>query len=551
MNKAILSILIILVAALFRFYGSNWDQGYSLHPDERFLLMVANDSHLPTSLEKYLDPNLSTLNPYNNKFSFFVYGTFPVNLNKYLVNILNMDNYENLRLFGRALSAIFDLGTLAALFFIVYQLEIICKLTSNIKYLSCFYYAIAVLPIQQSHFFTVDSFQTCGVFLSVCFALFSYTFSSCIGPILSGVFFGLALGCKISAIYILPLIGALLFFNRFYNPLKISYFYLNGIANCLIFLLASYLSLRFCDPKFFADANFLNPSLNPQFLKNLIEVNNLSQYTPWPYPPAVQWLSSKPYITPLKNLVFYGIGFPYAIMLILGVFYAFRKKHYLVIISVLWTIAIFIFQGGRFVHSMRYFFLLFPFFALYAALGTNKFVESKKLFFTIIIATVIWPLSYLNIYKQKHSRVLASEWIYENIDSDAVLAVEHWDDGLPLSMSKYKKNYKHVQLPVFGQDDENKWIEMNKALSKADYIIFSSNRGYGSLMPLRNQIPQTVKWYEDLFNGKSNFKIVKEISSLPRINFGFWQLQYDTQKAEEAFSVYDHPKVTIFKKIAP
>ena len=71
-----LPILLILIFALcIRLYGLNWDQGQHLHPDERFLTMVAVAQEFPSSFKQYLDPISSKLNPANIGFPFYVYGT--------------------------------------------------------------------------------------------------------------------------------------------------------------------------------------------------------------------------------------------------------------------------------------------------------------------------------------------------------------------------------------------------------------------------------------------------------------------------------------------
>ena len=54
----------LLLGAYFRtlaLYG--WDEpSYRLHPDERFMLMVAGDIRLPSSLDEYLDSQRNPLN---------------------------------------------------------------------------------------------------------------------------------------------------------------------------------------------------------------------------------------------------------------------------------------------------------------------------------------------------------------------------------------------------------------------------------------------------------------------------------------------------------
>ena len=108
-------------------------------------------------------------------------------------------------------------------------------------------------------------------------------------------------------------------------------------------------------------------------------------------------------------------------------------------------------------------------------------------------------------------------------------------------------------MPVFGPDDESKWKEMNRILDQADYIIFTSNRGYGSMMSQEQMYPKMSRFYQDLFADKINFVKIKEFTSYPEFppfcsGLHIPCLIFDDQWSEEAFTVYDHPKITIFKK---
>ena len=72
-------VVILVLAAVLRIYGLNWDSGKHLHPDERFLTTVTNDLDLPKNLENYFDADKSTLSPYSlEKIGMFVYGTLPI-----------------------------------------------------------------------------------------------------------------------------------------------------------------------------------------------------------------------------------------------------------------------------------------------------------------------------------------------------------------------------------------------------------------------------------------------------------------------------------------
>ena len=170
-RKTVLLILIFCLAAFFRLQNVNWDSNAHLHPDERFLTMVGNAMKLPQTFGDYLEPKTSTFNPTNIGYPFFVYGTFPIIVNKLIAIVAGTDNYETFVLQGRVLAALADLTILIFLFKSVELLEKKAKFEKNVKYWAIFLYSIAVLPIQLSHFFATDSFLNMFMFGSFYFAL--------------------------------------------------------------------------------------------------------------------------------------------------------------------------------------------------------------------------------------------------------------------------------------------------------------------------------------------------------------------------------------------
>jgi len=220
LKSKVIFFFIFILAASFRLYGINWDSGQHLHPDERFLTMVAADISLSSNLKNYFDPQTSTLSPYNNDYPFFVYGTLPLNLVKTIAVLSNQDDYSQIHLLGRFISALFDLAVL----FLVYLLS---KKISNQKtaLLSAFFYAIMVLPIQLSHFFAVDPFLNFFLFLTFYILIKQFldrvSFANIIALSLS---FALSLACKISAVYFSPIIA--LFFVIFLFKSRSKFFFL-------------------------------------------------------------------------------------------------------------------------------------------------------------------------------------------------------------------------------------------------------------------------------------------------------------------------------------
>src|SRR3990170_218152 len=111
-HRALLAIVLLTALAL-RLYGLNWDQGFLFHPDERAILMKVNDLALPwpPNLGQLLTPQ-SPLNPH-----WFPYGSFPLYLLKLVSHLVGLVTgvvpFGDIRFVGRALSALFDTGTVA------------------------------------------------------------------------------------------------------------------------------------------------------------------------------------------------------------------------------------------------------------------------------------------------------------------------------------------------------------------------------------------------------------------------------------------------------
>lgn len=151
--------------------------------------------------------------------------------------------------------------------------------------------------------------------------------------------------------------------------------------------------------------------------------------------------------------------------------------------------------------------------------------------------------------------------------SGATVANENWDEGLPLRLDGrdgFGGLYNGQTMEVRWNDDENKRLMFATVLSQTDYIILPSQRGIWSTSRLPATYPMTIEYYRALFAGRLGFDLVASFQSpivLGPLQIsdvaGTWAwnatpplpLFNDSQlAAEEAFSVYDHAPVWIFKK---
>jgi hypothetical protein len=547
---------IVLLGLAIRLVGINWDQGTFLHPDERFLVMVVQGLSMPDSMTEYLSPK-SPLQVRNTEHSFYVYGSFPVVFVKTLSSLfLEEESFKTITSLGRTVSIVLETGIIFLVFILARFFTKKYKLPNNVPLWSSFLYSFSVLPIQLSHFFTVDPFITFFSLLSLVLISKIEGKLKTIWTILSGISWGIAISSKATAVFWSPLLALFIIYliiDQEKNIIKITK---KILFLGLIFSISSYLSIRFFNPEYFSNPSWINPTISPEFLRSLETLKSWSNENTW-FPPATQWMQRTPILFSLKNIFFFGLGMWQSILVVLGIIWvATKKTKSLLLISVLWMIAFTFWQGSQFVQSLRYFYFIYPFFALFGALSISK-LQQNKIFkkhsyvFTVFIISLvmIWPLMFLQIFLNDHSRVQATHWIREEVPQGSNLIYEYWDDALPLSYAPGKNiSYPTKHISIFERDSEKKWQEINDKLSSADYYIVSSNRAWASIMRLPERYPTSSEFYNDLFLNKTNFSLVKSFESEPSLKWMGINLSLNDQWAEEAFTVYDHPSVYIFRK---
>lgn len=561
---------VFILGAVMRFYNNKWDDGYYLHPDERFLTMVGTAMKMPVSFTEYLNPALSMLNPANVNFSFYVYGTLPLVLNKFLAIGMGFDSYGYYGLLGRALSATFDVITLVFVYKIARLLARHLKIREPFPVVATFFYAIAVVPIQLSHFFTTDIFQTTFMIMALYYCLgFAFERRWVSVPV-AAIAFGLAVACKVSAVYMAPLYGVLLLLGAalpvpgksgyetkkhhkelaWWKPYVTARTGVSLVIIGVVFTVLSFFTVRIAAPYYFQNPNIFDPTISELFLKNIAELKGFESREGY-FPPAIQWMNKPAVSFSLVNLVVFGLGVPYAFLMFAGIVIAFTRYRRIALWALTaWAIGYFLYHSVGFVKVMRYTIFVYPIFALLAALAVQElWIRWRwKGILPAVFLSLIWPMMFFNIYTKQHSRVQASYWIYEKLPSGSSILGEHWDDSLPLLLP-LPKSFRGEQLEVFGPDVPEKFTKMRAQMDAADYYAISSNRAWGSIPTVPDKYPLMATWYEDLFAGKMGYSTVKVITVYPSLEWLGIPLTLPDDWAEESFTVYDHPKVIILQNV--
>jgi uncharacterized membrane protein len=432
-------LVILLIGAYLRLSHINWDMETHIHPDERFLTMVSDRLRLPASLGEYLDSTTSPLNPYNIRdgngnmqFPLYVYGNLPLTIVRVAAEAANKFNlathmwtpegqdvpldltaYWGVHYVGRATSALFDLAGILVLYFIGRRLY-----GRRAGLLSAALLAFAPLPLQQSHFFTADTFAT---FFSL------VTFYYCVrvafggkaelqdppsadaedgaahwrpasagGGWLSYLALGLSLGATIACrINLAPLAGiALLAIGmRAWREWSagaarrrdgredrawVGFLLQATLFRTFLFGIAALLAFRVLMPYAFGGTSVLDFSFSDHWRDNMHEIQVLISGGA-DYPPGHQWTGRTPFVFPFVNMVVWGMGLPLGLAGWAGFLVAFwqiaaslvrpaylflARRH---LLPVAWVGGMWVWQGLQFVQSMRYYLPLYPILCLFAA----------------------------------------------------------------------------------------------------------------------------------------------------------------------------------------
>ncbi len=496
----LLLILVLAIGTYLRVIGLNWDDNQHLHPDERFMTMVESalqvrkcaapnttlqncppDQVQWLGLGDYFNTATSTLNPENQGYAFFVYGDLPTIVVRYLAEWTGQVGYDQVYLIGRQVSALADLLTILLLYIIVARLY-----NRRVALLSAAFSALAVLQIQQSHFFTVDTFGIMFMYLAIYFAVeilirqeptFDARYlmdegrasnaesriAKYVSRLVRDPFFLLSLGFGVSlgvataskldaAPLAIVLPGA--FLVRYltidrkamageHDPSSTARPPLSTDYWTLIFVylaagaVASILSFRVFMPYAFRGLG-LSPSWIST-MQQLIAQSSGDADVPF----ALQW-ARRTHLYSFTNLTVWGLGLPLGILAWLGFLWmAWRifKGELRHALLWGWTAIFFTWQSLAFNPTMRYQLPIYPLLGMMAGwfvihlwdqakavdrrlLTVVYRVSSVVIGVTVLILALAWAYAFTRIYTRPVTRVAATYWIYQNVPAAINLRIQ-------------------------------------------------------------------------------------------------------------------------------
>jgi YYY domain-containing protein len=608
-----------------RLYGLDWDRGYSYtpHPDERAILAKVGELSPPSlgELGVLLDAPNSPWNP-----RWFNYGSFPLYLLKGVQLVYSAwpgAELHDLRIAGRIISALADTGTVIVVYLLGSRLY-----GRREGLLASVLVALSVIHIQLSHFFAVDTILALCVVAALYFMYGVAREGRLRDSVLAGAFIGLGVATKVSVapIYIAFLMAHLLFaFNVMGqaagSDLRPGDRLRTVVKGLAVGAVASLLVVVVVQPYTFLDWD--------RFKENVYEQSEVVRRIR-DYPFTRQYIDTAPYWYHIRQLATWGLGWPLGVVAWAGLLYASLRgmrprpglaylalgwglpvavllysTSYLAILvasgissvalvatlpfrsvqsrgAVLllsWVVPYFLITGAFQVKFIRY---LIPIAPLLVLLGSRMLLalwdsvrERRPALrpwlvgglVLLVGSTGFYALSYMAVYGEPHTAVRISQWINQNASEGSIILREHWEEGVPGLF-----DYEIREMPLYDDDTPDKLRRLSEDLAEADYVMFFSNRLYGTIPRLPERYPFSSAYYRTLFSGELGYQLAHVEAAYPRL--AGVSFLHDTLRrpnvpepkamsgsgprgvvlnlgfADESFSVYDHPTGLVFENMA-
>ncbi len=577
---------LLVIAFCLRAYGLDWDRGLLFHPDERQILMVVDRLALPGDWRELLHPS-SPLNP-----RFFAYGSFPLYLLRLTSSLLalvdpgwlSMSRYY---LLGRVISAVFDTLTVLAAYGLGSK-----AFDRRVGLLTAAFLTFAVLNIQMSHFFTVDTLLTMIVLLAVSKAMDVAKRGSLGDGGKLGLLLGAGLATKFS---VLPLAGVAVLawvawawpeaaeigsvrarlravFSKVRRPVMLTL----GTGLVTFLILEPYALLDICS-----------------FVRGVGQEMAMSQGW-YDFPYTRQYAGTQPYLYVARQIVLFALGIPLGLAGIGGMLWLLydtcRRPSWDRAVLLAWPVVYGGLQGASYAKFLRYALPLLPFLCLAGAAtwvaawdrvhGRARdlcAVRCRRAVLTavlgvVLVSTIFYGLAFLNVYRQPHTWIQASEWICERITAGAVILTEAWDDPLPSrGGASCPDGLMYVQLDMYVDDTSAKTAALVDAIASADWIVLSSQRLYGPITRLAARYPISSRYYAALFGGRLGYQLVAAPAVYPQLGGVTFLddprrglplevpaliaatrptgLILNLGRADESLTVYDHPQPLVFARV--
>ncbi len=490
---------------------------------------------------------------------------------------------------GRLTIALLDTATILLLFLLTRRL-----FGPAFGLLAAALYAFTAQAVQLSHFFAMDPASTTFTVLAVLGGVRMVQERRLRDAVFTGIGAGLAISSKFSALPVLavPVTAAMLWFvvAAHDGVGEAARSRMRSLAGGVLALVVAAMAFALTSPYSVLDwQNFVQVTLveQGQMVRGVAD-----------FPFTRQYRNTTPYLYFIEQQVQWGMGRPLGLLAVAGtlvsaawLIYTFaalvfdwwrgRISRFAstspalgMVLVWSWVIPYFGLTGAFLAKFNRYMSPVLPFAIVFGvamlwlggrwahvagdAIGWRRRLGSLTQGAVVVVAlgtlvsAVLWSTAYVNgVYGREHTWITASRWLYANAPRGSVILWELWDDALPKSipgepgMDMGTTGLSNTDWSPYEEDTAEKYEVLKQKLREADFVVYSSKRIYDSVDELPERYPMTNLYYDAMWDGRLGYELAGEFTAPPTL-FGW---TFDDRHADESWSLYDHPQVTVFRKV--
>ncbi|HNT37037.1 MAG TPA: hypothetical protein PKH07_18750, partial [bacterium] len=246
---------------------------------------------------------------------------------------------------------------------------------------------------------------------------------------------------------------------------------------------------------------------------------------------TLPYLRTFPYLYPAANLCRWCLGWPLGLAVIAGLFYFTGKHLYgwdrssLVLLG--WTLPYLAITGRMTVKQPGTLMPVLPCLCLFAAVLLSDLIRllgfsderrpasvqmadllgirtlSRRFclwlgtfgllgMLLVVCFSAYYSLQFVEIYRQPHTWMKASAWIYQNVPTEKKIVCEQLDQPLPRDIAEHSADkFAYLINPVYDEPDwdTNKISLLAENLLKGDYLVLGSKRSYAAMLRLPSRFP--------------------------------------------------------------
>lgn len=560
----ILLAAITLAGGALRFYNLAWGAPYfHFHIDEHFVFVGAD------LLRKSM--KAAAESP-----KFFMYSPLPM----YMLNVVRAV-YETVNaplvltvprdevtymVMGRAIAAACGTATIPVVYAIASRLA---SRVAGLIAAACF--AVAVLHVRESHFFSVDVTMLFFVALTWLGLFRMVTRGDVTSGLIVGVTFALALLCKYSAVFMAgPIALAHLLSPHRPSSLRPVGAWGRWVARGAVPVMVSVVTFFALDPmvlqyyaKFRDDVQTLITDpltgvTRPLWIAHFADVRH----------PGLYWFT---------NLLWWGLGPALEVWTLAGLIWLVTRRHRLAFLAAAVPAAYFATAGNSIAPFVRYALPLVPALCVAGGVFSADLIARRRWRWlgltataVVLVSTTAYAAAYMNVFRQPDSRVAAARYLRRTLPRDARILVEpsqvlppmgayldntnFYGDYQPTGANGERDDYFHVfvldtyrHLYDRGLSDADKRAYIASRLEKADWVILED-----SFLEFYEHLPwdqhgAVKQYHQDLASGRLGFDLARTFKVYPSL-FG-WDIVDDS--SELTFRLFDHPRISIYKRTTP